>query len=595
MSVTPATVATLTTNAEFSKVVFDKEVELLVMGTITAPPAPETDEQRKPIDLVACVDVSGSMKDRLPLVKESLHFVVSQLTKVDRLAVVAYESTTKVEFALDYMTPDNKETVTKIIDKMVDLGGTNLWEGLDQGIKQISNRTVKQDIASVILFTDGQANEGLSKIHQILPAMNESLQKVGANCSVFSFGFGSDHDEKLLRGIADNASGMYYFLEKKDDIPNAFADTLGGLLSVVGQNVELKISALNSVRIKKVFTKYKVTTQPNGDLLINFLDIYGDEKRDVICQLILPALASPKDNFELLKFEASLFDVINTKNIELTTVAVVDRPSEVEEGLVPNFALDRERNRSDAADSMEEARKIADRGDLDSAKKLLESTINKVSNSVSKDDILCKEFVKDMREAIVDMENKQRYREIGSKKMAWKEQKFSKQRTAGDSETYTSNTKAKMKAAYMHSKSITPTPTTTTVPTTSTSTTTTATTSTGTRLNLQVGNTHTLIPESEAEESKVTPGQKLVHDWTLYVRGSDVSAIERVEFTIHPSYTPNKIIVYAAPFEVQRFGWGYFESEATIYFKSGTPYPPSIVVKHVLDFSGSGSFKEVVV
>jgi len=90
----------------------------------------------------------------------------------------------------------------------------------------------------------------------------------------------------------------------------------------------------------------------------------------------------------------------------------------------------------------------------------------------------------------------------------------------------------------------------------------------------------------------VTPGQKLNHDWTVYVRGFDISFIEKVEFTIHSTFTPNVIEVINSPFEISRKGWGVFNCKVRIFYKTGGP--PTEVI-HELNFDGNGKFKEVVV
>ena len=57
---------------------------------------------------------------------------------------------------------------------------------------------------------------------------NEYIKQV----KIYTFGFGSDHDEQLLSDIASAGQGSYYYVEKEDQIAAAFADALGGLLSV---------------------------------------------------------------------------------------------------------------------------------------------------------------------------------------------------------------------------------------------------------------------------------------------------------------------------------------------------------------------------
>ena len=63
---------------------------------------------------------------------------------------------------------------------------------------------------------------------------------------------GSNHNSDLLRAIATAGNGSYYYVEGVDDIRNAFGDCLGGVLSVVAQNIELTIEAVNGAKISKV-------------------------------------------------------------------------------------------------------------------------------------------------------------------------------------------------------------------------------------------------------------------------------------------------------------------------------------------------------
>ena len=61
--------------------------------------------------------------------------------------------------------------------------------------------------------------------------MRNTVEKLSKRTTVYTFGFGKDHDGNMLRAISEEGQGIYYFLEKKDDIPKSFADCLGGLLS----------------------------------------------------------------------------------------------------------------------------------------------------------------------------------------------------------------------------------------------------------------------------------------------------------------------------------------------------------------------------
>ena len=87
--------------------------------------------------------------------------------------------------------------------------------------------------------------------------------------TVYTFGFGSDHDATLLEAISTQGGGVYYYIDSNEkvwvyqnyphnnsntftQIPEAFADCLGGLVSVMGQNLSLKLETIGNNSFKAV-------------------------------------------------------------------------------------------------------------------------------------------------------------------------------------------------------------------------------------------------------------------------------------------------------------------------------------------------------
>jgi len=143
--------------------------------------------------------------------------------------------------------------------KKLEVGGqTNTSGGLLQGLDMIRTRTIKaNDVTSVLLFTDGLANLGLTKPDQIKKAVRGVLSQISSVCSIFTFGYGKEPDPQYLRDIADEANGMYYHINSPDAIPLAFTDCLGGLLSVVAQNIVLSLEVPKGIQLTEVTTSYK--------------------------------------------------------------------------------------------------------------------------------------------------------------------------------------------------------------------------------------------------------------------------------------------------------------------------------------------------
>ena len=41
---------------------------------------------------------------------------------------------------------------------------------------------------------------------------------MNTDASVYTFGFGRDHDPDMLKAISDAANGMYYFIENEEQV-----------------------------------------------------------------------------------------------------------------------------------------------------------------------------------------------------------------------------------------------------------------------------------------------------------------------------------------------------------------------------------------
>lgn len=79
----------------------------------------------------------------------------------DRLAVISYDTQIHLDFGLMRMTKHNKTSCLTKIQKIKSGSSTNLSGGLLKGLDQISSKSgEKNEVASVLLFTDGLANHG---------------------------------------------------------------------------------------------------------------------------------------------------------------------------------------------------------------------------------------------------------------------------------------------------------------------------------------------------------------------------------------------------------------------------------------------------
>lgn len=157
-------------------------------------------------------------------------------------------------------------------------------------------REVEVDaIRCVFLFTDGLANEGIADPARLVDVLKSLLDKT-PRVRVYTFGYGADHSPTLLGQIADAGGGTYYYIASEDNIPTAFADALGGLLSVAAQNVVVGFEPAPGVRVCEVHTNFRTREDGEGRS-VQVGDLFSEENKDILIDVEIPALDAPQDSF----------------------------------------------------------------------------------------------------------------------------------------------------------------------------------------------------------------------------------------------------------------------------------------------------------
>jgi len=190
----------------------------------------------------------------------------------------------------------------------------------------------------VLLLTDGLPNEGVSDPNALKAAVVRALEGYPP-IKLHTFGFGPDHDAALLQRLAEIGGGNFYFIDDDDSVPTAFADAIGGLLSVVVQNVSFDLrTTSNDIKIERVFTGFKIEEKDDGSVKILCNDLYSKERKDVIVRLKVPGLASTLEAQPVLEACLKYFDVSTGQSITNEAVVSISRP----EMAPPNQTADEE-------------------------------------------------------------------------------------------------------------------------------------------------------------------------------------------------------------------------------------------------------------
>jgi uncharacterized protein YegL len=251
----------------------------LVAPTVTA----EKASQRQPIDVVCVVDKSGSMSGtKISLLCETLRFITNALDAADRFSIIQFDSQASVVTGLKRMHADGKAATLSQISTIHASGGTDIADGLSLGLKALRERRERNSIASVLLLTDGQDSGSLDRL--------DSVMRDLPNCSIHTFGFGSDHDAKVLTAISSRVQGTFTYIEALPAVGPAFASTLGGLVSIVAVDIDVSFACHEGASIAGLYTKFPHTLGADKtSATVKLPDLFGAETRDIVFELHIPA------------------------------------------------------------------------------------------------------------------------------------------------------------------------------------------------------------------------------------------------------------------------------------------------------------------
>merc|ERR1719379_1817278 len=163
---------------------------------------------------------------KIQLVKDAVAVVIGEMQPNDRLSIVSFNSNAQRHTPLKKMTVEGKDAVQQATMRLTANGGTSIAAGLDCGIANMEQRRQRNPVGAVFLLTDGQDRTSSNQVQALVSRARS------ASCSLYTFGFGADHDAKLLTSFAEAAQTPFTFVEQLDAVRGAFAGAVSGLMSV---------------------------------------------------------------------------------------------------------------------------------------------------------------------------------------------------------------------------------------------------------------------------------------------------------------------------------------------------------------------------
>ncbi|RZC50290.1 hypothetical protein C5167_018723 [Papaver somniferum] len=283
-----------------------------------------SDTCRTPIYLVTVLDINSSMRgEKIQLLKGAMRFVIQNLGPSDRLSVISFSSDAHRLFPLLLMTDSGKQRALQALNSLFASSMTNIVEGLKKGTKVIEDRRTRA------------RTQGRSTLKKFL-----------------------NHDPIMLHSIAESSKGTFSFIEAERVIQEAFPQRIGGLLSVVLQDLQVHIQSLDPHLCISQLKAGGYSTSLTGENQVGSVDIgdlYANEERDFLVLVNLPVATDGNSNDQMKL--VSVWCVYKDPFIKepVTTEAIqvkLQRPEIVNEDMAVSIEVDRQKNRLQVAERL---------------------------------------------------------------------------------------------------------------------------------------------------------------------------------------------------------------------------------------------------
>jgi hypothetical protein len=392
----------LSTIIEKSSARFDSTHKIWGMMTLKANLTPNSERSYvNNVDFVVVVDISASMliDEKLAFVQSSIHHLLDLLNENHRFALVVFNHEVSVVSNLVNCTDENKEYIKDVLKKIQASGSTNISDALVTGLELLTGRDElsKNRISTLMLITDGLSNAGFSN--------DDSLNKLvlPAGCIFNTFGFGEDHDSKLLHSIALKTQGVYYYVPSKDYIHKIFGECVHAVLSSRARLVKINIKADDGSRIVTLSTPFPIEEKLKAkEYGINVGILYSGEYKSILFRLSLRKMDKLMKIHKLLKVNVEYFDIETGKIDTLSTEVNIERPIDKDNDQIP-LVLDKNLNRYLAARTIIQSIELASCSKFSEAQKLLDDCIRNIKKSPSANDSYCKLLIEDLNDCIMGM------------------------------------------------------------------------------------------------------------------------------------------------------------------------------------------------
>ncbi|MGH7625371.1 MAG: vWA domain-containing protein, partial [Gemmatimonadaceae bacterium] len=164
-------------------------------------------------------------------------------------------------------------------------GSTDLAGGWLHGCEQVAAHLDRESVSRCLLLTDGLANQGITNHGEIASHARE-LRRRGVITS--TIGVGADFDEHLLRDMAHEGGGNFYFVEGASQIPEILMSELGEAAEVTVRNAVLSVYVPRGAEVEVLHRFRSSMGVDTRTLTVELGDLVSEQEVTAVFRVAFP-------------------------------------------------------------------------------------------------------------------------------------------------------------------------------------------------------------------------------------------------------------------------------------------------------------------
>jgi Ca-activated chloride channel homolog len=345
----------------------EPQVVYMLVDVFADPRAQEEVEKHEArLNLCLVLDQSNSMSGtRIEKVKIAAHQIIENLSPNDFISVVTFND--RAEVIIEATPVKDKASLKAKVSLIAASGGTEIYQGLKEGVSQVRQYLGNKLVNHVILLTDGHTYGD----------QNEALQLADSSAQdgigISAMGLGHDWNDRFLDDIASRTGGNSSYINSAAAVVRFLNDHVRSLVNAFADRMMMHVAVDPDVVLESAF-KLAPNPQPivADSGVIPLGGLQATRPMSILLQLQLPANMSVGERAiarvgvqgDILSNDSNLFHEVQDMQLNVTTESIRDEPPSAILEALSKLTLYK---------LQERAQEAADSGDISEATRRLEN------------------------------------------------------------------------------------------------------------------------------------------------------------------------------------------------------------------------------